>query len=384
MIYFRTGSQVRRLAALLSVVGEYPTNSLYLLGNERRYKDLVHTLTKRQILRNCETGEELTTAKILTVSGKSASKTVRLYKNAIPILKWLGAYEYYNRAFRSHRFSGDAAHLERNHRMAEAIAMFMGAGYEFREYRLPSLQNSEIKSVVPTYPVFYPSRALKQVRDGEMNKTMFTRIVGAVFTGGCCYAVYNTRNAVMKWCGKGEFKALYGLMEICRLNAGISKVDSAILFGASDDVAFATVEETEKNHRLELRFDAVYTHIHFVPLSEIGMRQLALFTVPDLKEKLLELLFEPEQRSYDRGTFEYDACVDGVFVLSHLDGDIARLIRFREAIKTRSGKYEVLCFGDQVAFLRKCLKGLADIRIVDRSVVESELNVERRDMLEEN
>ena len=187
----------------------------------------------------------------------------------------------------------------------------------------------------------------------------------------------------MKWCGKGEFKALHGLIETCRLNVGIPNVDSAILFGASDDVALATLEETQKNRRLELRFDAIYDHIHFVPLTEIGMRQLALFTVPDLKERLLELLFEPEQRSYDRGAFEYDACVNGVFVLSHLDGDIARLVRFKEAVERRPEHCEVLCFEDQTPFLRGYLKELADIRILDRAVVESELKVRRRDVLEE-
>lgn len=383
MINFRTGSQARRLIALLSAVGEYPMRSMYLLGNERRYKDLAHTLAKPQTVRNADTGEEMTLPKVLNISGKGADKTVRLYKAAVPILEWLGAREYYNAAFRSHRFSGDAAHLERNHRVAEALAMFMGAGYEFREYKLPRLQNRRIESVVPDYPLVYPSRSLKQIRSDGMNKTMFTRLVGAAFAGGICYAVYNTRSAVMKWCGKGEFKALHGLIETCRLNVGIPNVDSAILFGASDDVALATLEETQKNRRLELRFDAIYDHIHFVPLTEIGMRQLALFTVPDLKERLLELLFEPEQRSYDRGAFEYDACVNGVFVLSHLDGDIARLVRFKEAVERRPEHCEVLCFEDQTPFLRGYLKELADIRILDRAVVESELKVRRRDVLEE-
>lgn len=383
MINFRTGSQARRLIALLSAVGEYPIRSMHLLGNERRYKDLAHTLAKPQTVRKADTGEEMILPKVLNISGKGADKTVRLYKAAVPILEWLGAREYYNAAFRSHRFSGDAAHLERNHRVAEALAMFMGAGYEFREYKLPRLQNRRIESVVPDYPLVYPSKSLKQIRSDGMNKTMFTRLVGAAFAGGICYAVYNTRNAVMKWCGKGEYKALHGLIETCRLNAGIPNVDSAILFGASDDVALATLEETQKNRRLELRFDAIYDHIHYVPLTEIGMRQLALFTVPDLKERLLELLFEPEQRSYDRGAFEYDACVNGVFVLSHLDGDIARLVRFKEAVERRPEHCEVLCFEDQTPFLRGYLKELADIRILDRAVVESELKVRRRDVFEE-
>lgn len=384
MINFRTGSQAHRLITLLSAVGEFPTHSLYILGNERGYKELVHSLTMPQTLRNPKTEKTFSSAKILNISGKGKSKTIRLYKGAIPILSWIGAEEYYLRAFRSHRFSGDAAHLERNHRVAEAFAMFMGAGFEFREYKLPRLQNREIKTVIPDYPSVYAGRSLKQIGNTEMSKTIFTRLIGAAFAGGNCYAVYNTRSAAMKWCGMGEFKTLHGLVETCRLNAGITNVDSAILFGESDKVALATLKETEINHRLELRFDGIYDHIHFVPLGEIGLRQLALFSIPDWKEQILSLLFEPEQRSYSRGSFEYDACIDGTFVLSHLDGDLARLMRFREAIESRSDKYEVLCFADQVAFLKEYLNGLAQIRVIDRTDVEKELNLERREIFEED
>ena len=383
MIHFRTGSQLHRLITILSVTGEYPIHSLHLLGNDRMYKELVYKLTERQTIRNPQTNQDFTPAKVLNVAGKGASKTIRLYKGAIPILSWLNAEEYYLKTFWAHKFPGDAAHRERNHRVAEAAAMFMNAGFEFREYRLPVLQNEAIQFVIPKTPLFYTGKNLKRVGNTDMNKTMFTRMVGAAFAFGNCYAVYNTRNAAMKWSGMGEFKALHSLVETCRLNAGITYVDSAILFGESDGVALATLKETEKNRRLELRFDAIYGHIHFVPLDVAGMRQLRLFSVPNWKEKLLDLLFEPENRSYDRGTFEYDACIGGTYVLSHLDGDLARLMRFREAIGFRSDKYEVLCFENQVSFLKDYLNGFAQLRVIDRNLVESALNLERRDVFEE-
>ena len=50
------------------------------------------------------------------------------------------------------------------------------------------------------------------------------------------------------------------------------------------------------------------------------------------------MLFEPSTRTYGRGTMEYDAQVDGVKVLSHLDGDLARLLRFREGLWSHSGE----------------------------------------------
>lgn len=108
-----------------------------------------------------------------------------------------------------------------------------------------------------------------------------------------------------------------------------------------------------------------------------------MFTVPDWKEKLLDLFFEPEQRSYDRGVFEYDAYVDGVYVLSHLDGDIARLIRFKESVVNRTDKYEVLCFEDQVKFLNGYLKDFVQLRVIGRKEVEDALEIKRRNVLEE-
>ena len=83
MIHFRPGSQLHRLITVLSVSGEYPTKSLYLLGNERVYKSLTHKLTSAQTIRNSQTETDITPARVLTVTGKGADKTVRLYKGAV-------------------------------------------------------------------------------------------------------------------------------------------------------------------------------------------------------------------------------------------------------------------------------------------------------------
>ena len=61
MQYFRPGSQLRQLITMLSIVGEYPIRSLYLLGNERAYKALVHKLTTPETFRIPQTETEMTT-----------------------------------------------------------------------------------------------------------------------------------------------------------------------------------------------------------------------------------------------------------------------------------------------------------------------------------
>ena len=378
MIHFRTGSQVHMLVSLLSVVGEYPMCSLHLLGNERVLKMLIHKLTTSQTIRNFDTGEEIT-VRTLTVTGKAASKTIRLYKAALPILDWIGARESYMSSFQNHRFPGDAAHRERNHRVAEVVAMCMRAGIAFKPYETPALQNRTICRVIPKQFTLYLAKDLKRIGETEMNKTMFTRMVGALFSEDRCYAVYNTRSSVMKWSGMGEFKTLYSLMEISRLNSDVTRVDTAILFGESDSIALNTLLESDKSRRSEFRFDSIYRHVYYIPLLEAGIRQLAIMKLPNWNEALLDLLFEPDTRSYNKGRFEYDAFIDGVYVLSHLDGDIARLIRFRDAIQNQQGHFEVLCYPHQVRFLREYLDPCVSIKEIDINSVETELGQEMED-----
>ena len=70
---------------------------------------------------------------------------------------------------------------------------------------------------------------------------------------------------------------------------------------------------------------------------------------------------------------EYDAQVDGVKVLSHLDGDLARLLRFREGLWTHSGKFEVVCFPQQTEFVRDFLGTRVGIRVIPLGAVEVNL-----------
>lgn len=383
MLTVRPGSQVHRLITVLGLVGEYPVCSLKLLGNDRVMKALVRKLTSAQELRRPDTDERITT-KLLQVSGKGNAKSIRFYKGALPILEWIHpcAYGYYMDSFWNHRFPGDAAHRDRNLRVAEAVAMCMGAGIEPRPYRLPKLQNRELLRVIPEAPSFYLAKDIKKINIAEQNKTMFTRTVGALFSAECCYAVYNTRSAAMKWSGMGEFKALHSLIEVARMNAGLQEIDSAVLFGGSERVALQTLLESDKSRRLEFRFDGIYRHVHFIPMNADGMRRLRILALPDWKEKLLDLLFEPDTRSYGKGFMEYDACVGGVYIYSHLDGDLARLIRFREAMDTQTEKFEVLCFPDQAPLLREYLTPHVSLKTIDMNLVEAELGSERRNAIE--
>ena len=375
MITVRPGSHVHQLLQLLSTAGEIPVSALSLLGNERVLSTLVHKLESVQDIRFQRDGE-VYRSKLIQMSGKKGERTIRLYRKGLPVLDGLypGLHERYLTSFKNHNFSSDQFHIERNHRIAEVIAMCMMAGIETRPYSLPVLQKSEIKLIVPDSPSFYISRDLKKTGD-ETNKTSYTRIVGALFYPGGSYAVYNTRAAAMKWSGLGEMKTLNNLLELARMNAGLSEAPDALLFGRDYDTTLRTILDSDKSRRPELRFDKIYQHICFIPLDENGVRLLRIIIIPDWNEKLLRALFENNQRSYNKGSMEYDAIVDGRMILSHLDGDIARLIRFREAQCSRTEPADVICYPWQVNFLKSHLGEYAGLRELEPAAVESALHI---------
>lgn len=183
MLTLRPGSQAFLLVSLLAVTGEFPLRSLHLLGNERVLRELVRRGSGRQVIRNSDGSAQIDT-RLFQINGRGRDKSLPLYKGALPVLDWLHptAYRYYMDSFYGHHFPGDSAHRERNHRVAEAAAMFMRSGVEIRPYLLPTLQTESIRQTVTGRHTFYFARDLKKLRAGEQNKTMFTRTVGALFS----------------------------------------------------------------------------------------------------------------------------------------------------------------------------------------------------------
>ena len=378
MITLRPGSQTWRLLHLLVATLEFPARSLHLLGSERYYEALIHRLETPQEFRAPD-GTVLGRYKVLNVSGRHEKRTIRLNKAALPLLTALhpDALDYYLAASGGHRFSGNSDHVLRNHRVAESLALCMASGAEALPYLLPLLQKSVIQHTVPITPSFYIAREVKRLEKSELSKTIFTRLTGALFSYGTCYAVYNTRDAVMKWSGMGEFKTANHLTEVARMNAGVERVDRALLLGQGSNVALSTLLSSATNRRMDLRFDRIYPHIHFIPLDQLGIRQLRLLLQPDWQEQILSALFPPELRLHTPGSIECDAKRDDTLILSHLDGDIARLLRLHQALDHVSAPVEILCFPWQTQFLHEYLGGRVQLRELDIGQLEDHLELTR-------
>lgn len=277
MIYIRDDTRVHRLLMMLTCVGEYPTSSLSLLGNARVWRRLIRKLNRIQGFCIQPDGQHRR-FRLLTLSGRNRNQTIRLHQSAIPILKefYPEAWAYYMEFYDCHHFSGHPSHVDRNHRVAETVAMFAGAMIEANQWILPDLHEEAVRSNTLGYPVYYLSRLLKDYFPGELNKTSFSRITGALVSPGGIYAVYNTRDRIMKWNGSGEGKARLYLTDIFRTALDVPILDRAILFGQDYEVALRSLDASTVKGRRQIRFCREYLHTHFIPLNRMGQKMLAI------------------------------------------------------------------------------------------------------------
>ena len=371
MIYLNPGSHVFELIRILAVTGEFPFHSLGLFGSYRSWSDLVYKLNKTEQFQIPGTDYKRT-CRLISISGRNRYKTVRFFKAGLPIVKELlpNAYAFYMEQYGQYPFSGNEFHVGRNHRIAESVIMLYRAGAVVEPYRLPMLHFHGVNHTIPDFPCMYSGKVIKQIGTLEQNKQMYTRITGILFAGQSCYAVYNSRDALMKWSGKGEEKMKDNLNAICRMNAGIQSVEDAIILGLDADVALQTLETGAATHKDSQRFDSIYDQVHFILMNEEGIRILRLLMMPNARETILSSLFSREIRSFDLGEFGYDAKIGNQVILSHLDGDLARLIRFREAREQFQYSFTVLCLSSQRAYLEPFLGDRFSIKTINLDELE--------------
>ena len=357
MIFIRDGTRVRKLMLLLACVGEYPMQSVCLLGNDRVWKRRIRELQKVQDF--ClPSDQQRVRFQMLTVSGKGKTKTIRLHKSALPILKKVNpeAFAYYMRRFGRHHFSGAPAHVSRNHRIAEMVAMCQAAGIAAFPWDAQDPHDWNVRNQDVAQPMSYLSRDLKEFYKGEMKKTEYTRIAGAIVYPRGVYAVYNTRDQSMLWCGRGEEKTKILLSSIFLTGGRRAEVDDAILLGKDFRAAATTLHEAFRRRHLQERVDKIYQSLHFIPMSPEGVKMLEMITTEGWEAKLKVAIYgNATTWSMPRG-LEHDAVIDGVYHYCHLDGDLCRLIRFKRSLARWPEESFVLdCFPDQMPYLKEYL-----------------------------
>ena len=380
MIYMRQDTLAYELLTFLAYVGEFPYASMHLLGNKDVFRKLVSKLSQEQTYCIPNHPDRIT-GRLLNISGKSKLKTIRLNQKAISVLEIANprAAEYYSDVYGKFNLSSAADRIDRYHRVAESVALFRLVGVETRPFELPSLQLTRFGKTVPDEPVFYTSQELKHVGDDSVSKIAFSRITGMLFSPGGCYAVYNSRDTRMNWNGRGEGKVRLHLSSLARMNAGVDEVNSAMMLGTDYQVAKLTLAFLGNINRVEMRFDNIYAHLHFIPMDPFGIRLIKLLSIPDWNEILLDLLFDEDELAGIGATFCYDALRNGTYMLSFLDSDIFRLNAFWETVRYHKYKASVICFPEQVPFLRSLMRDKVSLQTVTMDMVETAMNSEGSD-----
>ena len=376
MINLRRSSHAYLLLRLLAVMGEIPMKIVRMLGSERSWKVLIYKMKDVQKVRITDTDERFE-CRLLTIAGRGQRKTIRLHKAALPILQKIDprAYDYYMDTFGGHHFSGDERHIDRNHKVAEVMITCMRAGVLVNQPGHPDILSERIQNLNPPHPYFYVGRDLKKLDASELNKTKFTRVVGLMVSQGECRAVYSCRNQPMEWLGQGERKARKHLSDIL-MPSVYHMIDTAVLFGQDMNVAFQTLGKAYKNRNYESSFNSIYSHIHFIPFDEFGIRLLRTLTVRNWKERILGMLFHPRTRirQIDYG-IDMDAYDGKNWWYSHLDGDIGRLLKLKEELMKSSTVADVICYPEQEEMLKRFLGDKVRTHLINMKDVERELGL---------
>lgn len=372
MIHIRQDSTVYEILTLLSYVAEFPYASIALLGSYETYRKAITKMGQDQTYR-IPGNPQTITGRLLNISGGKDQKTIRLSQKGFEVLQLVNPEggSYYGRVYGKAKISSSTERIERAHRLAESVAFFRLVGVETCPFILPKLQLKLFQRTVPNAPSFYTSHELKHFGGDSVSKVAFSRITGMLFSSGGNYAVYNSRDYRMEWNGRGEGKVLVHLQGVARMNAGQEEMDSAMMLASDYSIAQLTLAFLGKVNRVENRFDKIYTHLHLIPMDSFGIRLVKILALPDWKQILLELLFDDSELAGVGATFGYDAIRNGAYVLSFLDSDIFRLHAFWDTVRVQKYKATVICFPEQVPFLRSYLRGKVDLQTVTIDMVEN-------------
>ncbi len=377
MIILKPGSHALRLIMLLLHVGEFPYRSLSMLGDKRTMAHLVNRMSKVHEVRQ-EGGHLLFKGRLISVSGRARLKTIRLNGYFLSVLQlFLPEYfTYYMDITDDHHFRGNMSNVDRNHRVAETLCMLLLSGIPILPDDQPELQLRRIYELDFEEPAYYNSRCLKVLGGHDLKKTQFTRIIGALFYGTGCYVIYNTRDAAMKWCGRGESKTLQMISRISSMNSHTKNPQSAILYGKDYSTALITLKNLDSDREEAMLFSEDYKMIHFLPMNQFGVKLLQIFITSDWNEQLKSLIFEEDEIRRGYGVFRYDAKVDDTYVLSFLDSDLVKLYRFFDYVRGRGLKWIVYCYEEQQDFLRSYMGEDVNLRVIGIDSILNEFECE--------
>lgn len=377
MIQFRDNSQSLLILKYLCLCGEFPWRSLYLLPANQ-------VTLKRTILK-------MRKEKYLTVVGSGDYKTIRMTKKAFSILEKLfpELLEYYLTITNNHHFRAGTYKTDnigqrqtwRRHRMAEALCMFGKLDCLMLPIEKPPLLTTMTSpaQISKEQRVFYSSVELKNIDPRQKYKTDFTRLLGVYLSPGGVYCVYNTNKRLMKWNIQGESKIQLLIEDTVKINyepyiASNFFATDALIFGGDLSMALRILKNNNSPKKPSdfefLSFDNIYNNIYYVPLNDDGARQLNIMSFNNWHSILRKIILNVE-KDFSMYNVDCDAIMDNDYVLMFLDGNLARLQRFKQSKDlSEENNFKIICYPWQVDFIFEYFENNIKVSTVSMDSVE--------------
>lgn len=359
MIQFRRNSYANIILEYIALCGEFPYQSLEML--DRNKVILQRTINK------------LKKEGYVTITGSGPMKTIRITTKAFPVVEAINPnfLNDYMQTTENHHFRGGkyknnnvgARQTWRRHRMAEILCLFKQLNVGVWQYQKPqlSLANNTVPTITEDKKLFFTSKELKNADKNQRYKTDFTRIMGALFSPGGIYCIYNTNKGLMKWNSQGEGKAQVLVEDIVRQNSTIYhasnfSADNAIMFGKDMEPALEILNSNggkkDSNGFELLSFDNTYRNIYYITLDANGKEQLNIMMQKDWHKILRSAIFPSELINFQHSNIDCDAVDGNKYILMFFDGNIGRLRRFYQSSFEKGKKFEVLCFPWQAGLIK--------------------------------
>lgn len=377
MIQFRRDSQAVLILKYLCLCGEFPWQSVYLLpANEVTLRRTILKMRKE---------------KYLTVLGSGEYKTIRMTKKAFPILEdfFPELLRYYMLITNNHHFRGGVyknnnvgqRQTWRRHRMAEALCVFGELDCKLLPIEKPILVDkiTSPANISAEERVFYSSIELKNLDPQQKYKTDFTRLLGVYLSPGGVYCVYNTNKRLMKWNTQGESKMQVLVEDVVRTNyepylSSNFLATNALIFGGDLNMAQRILKNNSPQKASDfefLSFDNIYDNIYFVTLDINGIRQLNIMSFKNWHSILNKIILGVDNDLSVKCNVDCDSFSDGKYILMFLDGNIARLQRFKQAKDlSQENNFEIICYPWQVDFILEYFNNNINISTVSIDSIE--------------
>ena len=350
--------------------GVFPKRSVDLIADRKMILRIIKRMEK----------ENYVIPYILASTGKYVSLSAKGIKKLEEISP--EAYAHFMELTKGNPVRGahdlhDEQQIRRKLCQAETLAFMFSLKVPCWLHQKPPLTLKDSDKVLTFADTFYyTSTDLKRIDGGShMNKVAHTRCYGVLFSPGGIYMVYHVEKGKQQWQNFGESKMVLNVEDIIAHNFNSPQkilVKQAIAFTNKYSALSELLLSAETSHYKEqfefLTFDNNYENMYCLPTNIHGKSMMFMLKQKGHHKTILKELFD---KSFDTGksfSVDCDAMKDGNYYLSFVEGDIARLKRFKQAMAFYEPKlFHVFCYEWQKDMLSRYFPAEVNLHLVDEA-----------------